>query len=70
MYLDKKVTINEMNNDPVLNVLAVFPEETKNRAEYLEVWLSSMREKGDDFTLFKLFDSDGKLIDEIKVAGY
>jgi hypothetical protein len=44
-------------------------EETRDVVR-LEVWASSFNDPGEDFTDWKLFDAQGRLVTERRIPGY
>ncbi|MFX0200791.1 MAG: hypothetical protein ACFFCW_32120 [Candidatus Hodarchaeota archaeon] len=47
-----------------------FSEKEIHNIERLEVWASSFTDPGEDYTNWKLFDAQGRLISERRMRGY
>ena len=47
-----------------------FSEEEVHNIDRLEVWASSFSDPGEDYTDWKLFDAQGRLINERRMRGY
>ncbi|MFX0200222.1 MAG: hypothetical protein ACFFCW_29230 [Candidatus Hodarchaeota archaeon] len=47
-----------------------FSEEEVRNIDRLEVWASSFTDPGEDYTDWKLFDDQGRLINERRIRGY